>query len=139
MAARRLVAYEGERITFDVVGGTEYRIAVASDAQELGFTLKLQLTQAPPDTVAPDTTIAKGPKKKAKKKKGKFVFSSPEAGVTFECALNKAPFAACTSPAKVKAKKGRNKFQVRAVDAAGNADSTPALYSWKVKKKKKRK
>jgi hypothetical protein len=89
--------------------------------------------------LAPDTTIAKGPKKKVKKKKGKFFFSSPEAGVTFECALNKAPFAACASPLKVKAKKGRNRFQVRAVDASGNADATPAVYAWKVKKKKKRK
>jgi hypothetical protein len=138
MRGRRLVAAEGARIVFDAVAGTEYRIAVAANADG-GFNLALALTAAPPDTVAPETVISKGPKKKVKKKKGTFVFSSPEAGATFECALNKAPFAACTSPAKVKAKKGRNKFQVRAVDAAGNPDATPAVYSWKVEKKKKRK
>ena len=33
--------------------------------------------------------------------------------------------------------KGTHTFQVRATDAAGNVDPTPATQSWKVKKKKK--
>jgi hypothetical protein len=33
---------------------------------------------------------------------------------------------------------GTHTFQVRATDAAGNTDPTPATQSWKVKKKKKK-
>ena len=91
-----------------------------------------------PDTVAPETTISKGPKKKSKKKTATFEFTSSEAGSTFECSLNGAPFAPCTSPATVKGKKGKNTFEVRAIDAAKNTDATPATYSWKVKKKKRK-
>jgi hypothetical protein len=93
----------------------------------------------PTDTTAPDTTITKGPKKKTTKKKATFEFTSTEAGSSFECSLNGAPFAPCTSPTAVKAKKGKNTFQVRAKDAAGNVDPTPASQSWKLKKKKKKK
>ena len=90
-----------------------------------------------PDTIAPDTTIAKGPKAKSRKKKATFEFSSSEAGSTFECALNGAAFAPCASPATVRGKRGKNRFTVRAIDAAKNADATPATYAWKVKKKKR--
>ena len=89
------------------------------------------------DTVAPETTISKGPKKKSKKKKATFEFASSEAGSTFACSLNGAAPSPCTSPLKVKGKKGKNTFTVTATDAAKNADATPATYSWKVKKKKK--
>ena len=92
----------------------------------------------PPDTTAPDTTITKHPKKKDHKKRPVFEFTSNEAGSTFECSLNGSPFTACTSPKTVKAAKGRNVFQVRAIDKAGNVDNTPASYTWKYKKKKKR-
>jgi hypothetical protein len=34
-------------------------------------------------------------------------------------------------------KKGKHTFEVRAVDAAGNVDPTPASDTWKRKKKKK--
>jgi hypothetical protein len=39
----------------------------------------------------------------------------------------------------VKVKKGKHTFQVRATDAAGNIDPTPASDAWKVKKKGKQK
>ena len=91
------------------------------------------------DRTAPDTKIDKGPKKKSAKKKATFEFSSTEAGSTFKCKLDKGAFEPCTSPQKVKAKKGKHTFEVQATDAAGNTDATPATYSWKVKKKKKRK
>jgi hypothetical protein len=89
------------------------------------------------DCAPPDTTITAGPKAKTKKKKATFEFTSTEPGSTFECSLNGAPFAACTSPDEVKGKKGKNHFEVRATDVAGNADGSPATADWKVKKKKK--
>lgn len=84
----------------------------------------------------PDTKIDKGPKKKTKKKKAKFEFSSTTAGVTFECSVDGKTFAPCTSPFEVKVKKGKHEFEVRAV-LAGVVDGSPAEQDWKVKKPKK--
>jgi hypothetical protein len=94
-----------------------------------------------PDTTAPDTTITKYPKAKTKKKAATFEFTGTDARAvaSFECSLNGAPFASCTSPLTVKGKKGKNHLEVRAKDAAGNVDATPATFDWKVKKKKKKK
>jgi hypothetical protein len=88
------------------------------------------------DCVSPDTTITKRPKPKVRKKKARFEFSS-DAGATFQCSLNGAPFTPCASPLEVKAKKGRNELAVRATDPGGNVDATPATAGWKFKKKKK--
>jgi hypothetical protein len=85
---------------------------------------------------APDTTITGQPKAKTKKKAATFTFTSTEADSSFECSLNGATFAACASPFTVKGKKGKNHFEVRAKDAAGNVDATPATFDWKVKKRK---
>src|SRR5262249_54866034 len=85
------------------------------------------------DTTAPNTQIDKGPKKKSKKRKPKFTFSADEQGSTFQCKLDKKPFAACSSPLKAKVKKGKHTFQVEATDASGNTDSTPATVKFKVK------
>lgn len=87
----------------------------------------------------PDTVITKGPKKKIKKKRATFRFSSPDAaGATFECALDQQAFTACTSPLKLKRiKPGRHVFSVRAV-FDGDSDSTPATYKFKRKKKPKK-
>ena len=83
--------------------------------------------------------ITKAPKKlrlKKNKKKGKakFKFSSDESGSSFECKLDKGAFSPCSSPFKVKLKKGTHRFKVRATDAAGNSDRASA----KVKVKKRR-
>jgi hypothetical protein len=48
-----------------------------------------------------------------------------------------AAFTACTSPTTVKVGKGPHTLAVAAVDAAGNADGSPATYSWTLKKPKK--
>jgi len=91
------------------------------------------------DTTPPETTITAGPKSKTKSKTASFSFTSTEPGSTFECKLDDGAFQPCTSPRGVKVKRGKHSFQVRAKDAAGNVDPTPAEQSWKVKKKKKKK
>jgi hypothetical protein len=88
------------------------------------------------DTTGPVATIVKGPKKKTSKTKAKFTFSASEAGSSFECKLDKKAFEPCTSPEKVKVKKGKHRFEVRATDPVGNVGE-PAKRSWKVKKKKR--
>jgi Cadherin-like domain len=88
---------------------------------------------------APDTTITKKPKDKTRKKTATFEFSANDSGSTFECSLDGTQFTPCSSPHHVKVKKGKHQFQVRARDAAGNVDGSPASDDWKVKKKKKKK
>lgn len=94
----------------------------------------------PKDTDPPETTITKTPANKTKKPKAKYKFSSSEPNSTFECklkgkGLKKAVrhFRGCTSPRKYKhLDDGKFKFQVRATDAAGNVDPTPAKDKFKV-------
>lgn len=88
------------------------------------------------DTAAPQTTIKKGPKRKITKSKVKFTFGGSEAGSTYECKLDKSAFAPCSSPLKLKhVKPGKHVLSVRAVDAAGNVDATPAKQKFKTVKK----
>ncbi len=76
---------------------------------------------------APETTIVKGPKARSRKRTAKFKFVSSESNSTFQCKLDKKPFRACKSPKKYKRlKPGKHVFKVRAIDADGNVDKTPA-------------
>ena len=89
------------------------------------------------DCAPPETTITKGPKKRARKKQATFEFSSSEPGSTFECRLDRnLDFSRCVSGVSVKVTKGKHDFEVRAKDPAGNVDASPATDNWKVKKKK---
>jgi hypothetical protein len=90
------------------------------------------------ECIPPQTQITKGPKNKTKKKRATFEFSSTEPSSTFDCSLDGAPFAACSSPETLKVKKGKHNFAVRATDVAGNVDGSPATDNWKVKKKRKK-
>ena len=86
------------------------------------------------DTVAPQTTLGPGaPPALTTSTSASFAFSSSETGSTFECSLDDAAFAACTSPRAYSGlSNGPHQFRVRAVDQAGNADQTPATHSWTV-------
>ena len=102
-------------------------------------TVRMRVTCKAPDMTAPNTTFTKTPKKKIKTRQKKvevtFGFSSSEAGSSFECRLDDAEFAVCGSPNTFEVRKGKHTFAVRAVDAAGNADATPASFTFTVKKK----
>ena len=135
--------------------GTSLYVPAGSDAGVARFDREVpppDPVAGPADTTAPETTITKGPKKKvkSKKKKAKFKFggedpATPRAqasgtGLSFECKLDKKDWKPCSSPKKVKVKAKRkfksHKFKVRATDAAGNTDPTPAKKKWKVKRKR---
>ena len=101
------------------------------------FTVKTGGSPPPPkDTTAPQTTIRTKPKKSTTSRKSKFTFGSNEAGSTFTCRLDKAPYRTCRSPFSKKVKPGKHKFSVKATDGAGNMDASAATFSWKVKKKR---
>src|SRR5262249_4220136 len=60
------------------------------------------------------------------------VFSSDQPAATFECSLDAAPFAACSSPADYSGLAlGAHDFQVRARNGA-YTDATPADYTWSI-------
>ena len=85
------------------------------------------------DTVVPDTTIVSSPPSLSNSGSASFTFSSTEAGATFQCNLDGGSFTNCSSPRTYSGLlDGLHTFQVRARDAAGNIDQTPASYSWTV-------
>jgi hypothetical protein len=84
----------------------------------------------------PETSITAHPKKRTRRARSRFVFTSSVPGSTFECSLDGKPFVTCASPDAFKVKRGRHTFSVRARGPLGNADSTPAMTVWRVRKKR---
>ncbi len=90
-------------------------------------------TVGAPDTTPPDTTILSGPSGLTSDRTPTFTFSSTEGGSTFECKVDAASFASCSSPLTTQAlSDGSHTFAVRATDASDNTDPTPATRSFAV-------
>jgi hypothetical protein len=87
----------------------------------------------PPDTTPPNTTITTAPPVKTTNTSASFSFNSSESGSTFECKLDSAAFASCKSPKSYSGLSVQDHtFSVRARDAAGNVDPSPASRTWTV-------
>ena len=87
----------------------------------------------PPDTTAPDTSITSGPSATTTSTSASFGLSATEAGSSFECKLDAGSWAGCTSPKSYSGLSvGSHQFWVRAKDAPGNVDASPATRSWTV-------
>ena len=85
------------------------------------------------DTTAPDTTITAGPTGTTSDSTPTFSFTSNEAGSTFQCRVDAAAFASCSSPfTTATLADGPHTFEVRATDAVGLTDPTPASRSFTV-------
>lgn len=107
----------------DVAGNTDATPAVHT----------WEIVTPPDDTTDPDTTIDSGPDVTTVDTSATFTFSSNEAGATFECKLDEAAWAACTTPAEYTGLTvGEHELQVRATDPSGNVDESPASYVWTV-------
>jgi hypothetical protein len=106
---------------------------VAEIPMDLSLTTESPLVSEYP-AVAPDTTITAGPKARTKRKAVSFSFTSTELGSTYECRLDADAFESCASPKRYKVGKGKHHFEVRARDAGGSVDATPANQSWTRKK-----
>jgi hypothetical protein len=95
--------------------------------------LSLAAGTPPRDTTPPDSSIDSGPSGTVSDASATFVFSSTESGSTFECRLDGTAWASCTSPASYSGlAAAAHSFDVRATDAAGNTDATPAGRSWTI-------
>jgi hypothetical protein len=85
------------------------------------------------DNAAPDTTIDSGPTDPSNNVTPTFGFSSSEPGSSFECRVDGGGWSACMSPHTLPAMgAGGHIFDVRATDAAGNSDASPASYTWTI-------
>jgi hypothetical protein len=83
------------------------------------------------DATAPETALASGPQP-GTATSASFAFSASEPAV-FECRLDGAAFALCGSPKGYDGLGvGEHRFEVRAIDSAGNVDATPVVHVWRI-------
>jgi hypothetical protein len=101
-------------------------------ASAAGKVAATQVETITPDTAPPETAIASAPSGSIASTTAAISFSS-EPGARFECSLDGTPFVECASPASHGGlAQGAHAFEVRAIDAAGNVDPSPAGASWTV-------
>jgi hypothetical protein len=85
------------------------------------------------DTVAPDTGLVTPPAGTLTQRDVTVALTASEPGAGFECKLNAGPYQTCTPPTTyVALADGAYTLLVRAVDAAGNVDLSPARADWSV-------
>jgi hypothetical protein len=111
-----------------------------SDPSPASRTFSVDLSQpAPPptdttpsstDTTPPETTITSGPSGTISTDSTSFSFASSEPPSSFQCRLDGAAWASCSSPKAVtNLANGPHTFEIRATDGAGNTDLSPASRS----------
>ncbi|MBA3539337.1 MAG: cell envelope biogenesis protein OmpA, partial [Deltaproteobacteria bacterium] len=87
---------------------------------------------APDDDSAPDTMITSAPDEFSREGSASFQFTSDEATAVFQCSIDGETPVACNSPYTRTLGSGAHTFSVRAIDAAGNGDDTPAEHLWSI-------
>ena len=115
-------------IGIDVVKGHTYVVAATNTTSQQDCTVDVTFTPTA-DATPPDTVITRGPSTKVRDAEAVLVFTGDPGGDTasFQCKVDKAAFAACTSPLVVSdLSDGQHTLAVAAVDEFGNADASPA-------------
>jgi hypothetical protein len=94
----------------------------------------------PTDTTPPETRLSKLYLMRKPPVFVAFRLRSSEPGSTFRCRFDGRPFRACPSSRGVRdLNPGRHRFEAFAIDAAGNADPTPAVARFKIPRPKPQK
>jgi hypothetical protein len=87
------------------------------------------------DELPPETTLDVTPNSTTSSLVASFEFSGSDdlSPVTFECSVDGGSYVSCASPFSTPTLSvGPHMFAVRAVDAVGNIDLTPASYTWTI-------
>ena len=99
-----------------------------------GVQVRLADGAAFPDAIPPRTAIDSATIMQARRK-ATFKFHSSEPVSTFECSLDQRAFTACTARKVYRQLTvGKHTFRVRALDAAGNSDPTPAKRKFEMRR-----
>nr|HEX4317278.1 Ig-like domain-containing protein [Kofleriaceae bacterium] len=111
----------------DLTEGAHHFEVTASDGGPEGPAATFDWTI---DTTAPDTTITSGPPALDNTTPEAIAFTGTDGTVSFNCTLDGSAVTPCVSPVSLAPGDGAHTFTVAAVDAAGNADPTPASQQW---------
>lgn len=109
-----------------------YAIDVNGGANELLDARVVTIANPPPQTTisaspAASTSVPAGTTTTAT-----YAFAASEPGSTFACSWDGGPWAGCTSPTSAAVGVGAHTFAVRATDAEGAPDPTPASHAFSV-------
>ncbi len=103
------------------------------------FSAPTQFGGPAPDTKSPTTFFRRRPlrivRTRSSNAKIVFRFGSDEAGVTFLCRVDGAPFRSCPARFVRRFRVGSHVVRVVARDVTGNADATPAVARFRVKRR----
>jgi hypothetical protein len=109
------------------------RLFVGGDFTTIGHIDQQGFARFSLDTAPPDTVLDSVPPVDSSETAGTFTFHSTEKGSSYRCSLDGLAFSPCKSPASYPGLgDGAHVFEVAAVDAAGNADPSPAAYTWTI-------
>ncbi len=90
-------------------------------------------TSGAPNTAPPVTTLTGKPSAVSNTSTASFSFSASKTVSRFDCSLDGAALAPCTSPVSyTNLDDGSHTFRVRSVDSVGNVENPPVSYSWNV-------
>lgn len=80
------------------------------------------------DTTPPNTKITSAPEFATTNDVIHVTFSADEPNATFQCRWDLDPWSTCQTGAQIKLTPGKHQISVRASDAYGNQDATPAVF-----------
>lgn len=85
------------------------------------------------DTTPPITALLSYPTNPTISTSATFTFTDNEVGSTYQCNLDSAGYATCTTPkAYTSLALGSHNFLVRAIDSSSNVDASPESYDWTI-------
>ncbi|MET0559346.1 MAG: hypothetical protein ABW065_11825 [Solirubrobacterales bacterium] len=107
---------------------------LAGNPQSTPTSFSWEVDNSLADTTPPQTTILAKPADPSTSSTASFTYGSNEPGSSFECSLDGAAFAACSTAGITYSglAGGAHSFQVRAIDPSLNKDPSPAGYSFQV-------
>ncbi len=122
-------------LTLELPGDGDHAFAVRAIASGLADTTPPTATWHL-DATAPTTTITVQPPALTTSRSISIDVTGADAGggaIALECSLDGAPYAACAAPVQFDdLADGSHELRIRTIDAAGNADPSPAVAAWMV-------